>query len=50
LKQEIAQFDVFLSHNRADAPAVAALAQRLLAIGLRPWLAAWNLILDGNLT
>ncbi len=39
-----AQFDVFLSHNSADKPAVEALAQRLLAAGFRPWLDSWNLI------
>ena len=38
------QFDVFLSHNSADKPAVEALAQRLLAAGIRPWLDSWNLI------
>ncbi len=39
-----AQFDVFLSHNSADKPAVEALAQRLLAADLQPWLDSWNLV------
>ena len=38
------QFDVFLSHNNADKPSVEALAQRLLAAGIRPWLDSWNLV------
>jgi hypothetical protein len=39
-----AHYDVFLSHNGADKPAVESLAQRLLADGIRPWLDSWNLI------
>ena len=35
---------VFLSHNGADKPAVEALAHRLSASGIQPWLDAWNLI------
>jgi hypothetical protein len=38
------QFDVFLSHNSADKPAVESIAQRLLAAGIRPWLDSWNLV------
>lgn len=38
------QYDIFLSHNGADKPAVEALAQRLLAVGFQPWLDSWNLI------
>lgn len=38
------QFDVFLSHNSADKPAVEALAQQLLAAGFKPWLDSWNLV------
>lgn len=38
------QFDVFLSHNSADKPAVEALAQRLLTAGFKPWLDSWNLV------
>jgi len=37
-------FDVFLSHNSADKPAVEELAQRLSRDGMRPWLDKWNLI------
>ena len=38
------RFHVFLSHNSADKPAVEALGQRLLAVGIQPWLDSWNLI------
>lgn len=31
------QYDVFLSHNRADKPRVRALAGRLRSAGLRVW-------------
>ena len=37
------QFDVFLSHNSRDKPAVIALAKRLKAQGLKVWLDAWEL-------
>ncbi len=40
----MAAFDVFLSHNSADKPAVEELARRLVKAGLRPWLDTWNLI------
>ena len=36
-------FDVFLSHNSRDKPAVIALAKRLRAHGLRVWLDVWEL-------
>ena len=39
-----AQFDIFLSHNSADKPAVETLAQRLQAAGFNPWLDSWNLV------
>ncbi len=35
------QFDVFLSHNRADKPRVRKLAERLKGAGLRVWLDEW---------
>jgi hypothetical protein len=38
------QYDVFLSHNSADKPAVEILARRLVGAGLTPWLDTWNLI------
>ncbi len=44
MSAENTQFDIFLSHNGADKPAVEALAQRLLAAGFKPWLDSWNLI------
>jgi TIR domain len=37
-------YDVFLSHNRADAPAVERLACRLRAAGMKVWLDAWCVI------
>jgi hypothetical protein len=38
------KFDVFLSHNSADKPAVEELARRLVREGIQPWLDTWNLI------
>jgi hypothetical protein len=35
------QFDVFLSHNKADKPRVLRLAERLRAAGLRVWFDEW---------
>lgn len=40
----ILQYDVFLSHNSADKPAVEILAEKLVDTGLNPWLDKWNLI------
>ena len=37
------QFDVFLSHNSKDKPAVIALAKRLQAHGIKVWLDFWEL-------
>jgi hypothetical protein len=37
------KYDVFLSHNSADKPAVETLARRLVEAGLTPWLDTWNL-------
>ena len=41
---EKTQYDVFLSHNSADKPAVETLARRLVEAGLTPWLDTWNLV------
>jgi WD40 repeat protein len=38
------RYDVFLSHNRADQPAVEELGRRLIAAGLQPFLDRWHLI------
>lgn len=38
------RYDVFLSHNSADKLAVQALADRLRAAGLAPFLDTWHLI------
>jgi len=37
-------FDVFLSHNKADQAAVEMLASRLKKSGLKVWLDHWNLL------
>src|SRR5829696_7175451 len=37
-------FDVFLSHNSKDKPAIRKIAQALRDRGLRPWLDEWELI------
>ena len=37
-------YDVFLSHNGKDKPAVRVLAERLKAEGLEPYLDAWHLV------
>jgi energy-coupling factor transporter ATP-binding protein EcfA2 len=39
-----AKFDVFLSHNSSDKPAVEEIARKLVQAGLNPWLDKWNLI------
>ena len=41
------QFDIFLSHNSADKPAVEALAHKLRDAGINPWLDKWHLIPGG---
>jgi len=38
------EYDVFLSHNSADKPAVEELARRLVEAGVQPWLDTWNLV------
>ncbi len=42
-KEAEGKFDVFLSHNSRDKAAVEHIANRLLAVGIRPWLDKWNL-------
>jgi TIR domain len=37
-------FDIFLSHNSADKPAVEDIAHRLKRAGLKPWLDKWHLV------
>jgi len=37
-------YDVFLSHNSADKPAVGALAHKLKEAGLQPWFDKWDLV------
>lgn len=36
-------FDVFLSHNRSDKPAVEEIAKQIRSEGLNPWLDKWHL-------
>ena len=38
------RYDVFLSHNGADKPAVEELARRLVQAGLSPFLDIWHLV------
>lgn len=38
------QYDVFLSHNSSDKPAVIRLAEELRRRGLKVWLDAWELV------
>ncbi len=38
------EFDVFISYNRAEQPAVLKLATQLRDRGLKPWLDVWNLV------
>jgi len=42
-EQEEPEFDVFLSHNSRDKPAVKELGRALIARGLEPWLDEWEL-------
>jgi WD40 repeat protein len=43
-----ASFDVFLSHNGDDKPAVERIAERLARAGFRPWLDVWALTPGGR--
>ncbi len=38
------RYHVFLSHNSRDKPAVEAIAHRLRAEGIEPWLDRWHLV------
>jgi hypothetical protein len=42
-KRQAGTFDVFLCHNRADKPAVKAIAHRLQEREILPWLDEWEL-------
>jgi hypothetical protein len=42
-KRAAGAFDVFLCHNVVDKPAVLAIAERLMAHGVLPWLDQWEL-------
>ena len=37
-------FDIFLSHNSADKPAVEVIVHKLKDAGVEPWLDKWCLI------
>ncbi|MBS1789260.1 MAG: TIR domain-containing protein [Acidobacteria bacterium] len=43
-KKEEGKYDVFLSHNSKDKVVVERIAQKLLKVGLRPWLDKWDLV------
>jgi hypothetical protein len=43
-KQQQEKYDVFLSHNSKDKKEVEAIAQSLMAKGIRPWLDKWDLV------
>ena len=38
------RFDIFLSHNSRDKPAVEEIARQLKASNLNPWLDKWQLV------
>ena len=40
----MAGYDVFLSYNKADKPAVDEIARQLVKAGIQPWLDKWNLV------
>jgi hypothetical protein len=40
----VAVFDIFLSHNSADKPAVEEIAHKLKDAGVEPWLDKWCLV------
>jgi hypothetical protein len=41
-------FDIYLSHNSADKPAVEVIARKLKDARVEPWLDKWNLVPGGN--
>ena len=45
---DVPRFDVFLSHNSRDKPAVERLAVKLKTAGLEPWLDKWCLTPGGR--
>ena len=44
LAVESDRYDVFLSHNTEDKPAVEELARRLVKEGIKPWFDKWDLV------
>jgi hypothetical protein len=42
------KFDVFLSHNSLEKPAVERIAEKLKRAELEPWLDKWCLTAGGN--
>src|SRR5262245_9893705 len=42
------RFDVFMSHNRKDTPAIERIAARLKQAGIEPWFDAWCLTPGGD--
>lgn len=43
-KKRIGEYDVFLSYSTKDRDTVVALAEALVALGIRPWLDLWDLV------
>jgi nucleotide-binding universal stress UspA family protein len=43
-KKRIGEYDVFLSYSTKDRDKVVALAEALVALGIRPWLDVWDLV------
>lgn len=43
-KKRIGEYDVFLSYNTKDRDRVVAIAESLVALGIRPWLDVWDLV------
>ncbi len=47
-QEPTARYDVFLSHNSKDKPAVERIAVKLRQAGIEPWLDSWHLTPGGR--
>ncbi len=43
-KEELGEYDVFLSYNSRDRTAVVRVGEMLQRVGIRPWLDVWDLV------
>lgn len=43
-REQLGEYDVFLSYNSADRAVVVMVAEMLKSLGIRPWLDVWDLI------